>query len=151
MCPSAPQSVTPWWPAALVLLHRRPGPAQGHFWCSGFAGEANFLVHLVILLVVRMFYPSPSPAMRWTSLYSNFVFPPSPPSSKQQDWDSHYGEFFFGWLAVIIIEPGVHNPCISGGQALWNKVSVEILQSIPSQIAAAAIARINLKNLWYEI
>ena len=50
------------------------------------------LVKLLVVLLVGMFYPNPSPAMRWTSIYSNFVFPPSPPS-KQQDWDSHYGEF----------------------------------------------------------
>ena len=37
-----------------MVLHSRPGLAQGHFWCSGFAGEANFLVHLVILLVVLL-------------------------------------------------------------------------------------------------
>ena len=36
---------------------------------------------------------------------------------------------------------GVHNLCISGEQALWNKVSAEILQSIPSRTSVSAAQR----------
>ena len=42
---------------------------------------------------------------------------------------------------------GVHNPCISGEQALWNKVSAEILQSIPSRTSASAAQR-KYKMIW---
>ena len=47
-----PQSVTPWCPAALVLVLHSPGLAQGHFWCT----KGHFLVHLVILLVVLLVF-----------------------------------------------------------------------------------------------
>ena len=47
-----PQSVTPWCPAALVLVLHSPGLAQGHFWCT----QGHFLVHLVIFSVALLVF-----------------------------------------------------------------------------------------------
>ena len=87
----------------------------------------------------EMFYPNPSQAMRWTSLYSNFVFPPSPPS-KQQDWDNHYGEFLNLSMVSIIFVLAVSRRCEIKCQPKYYKVS------LPAPLRA--LLRENTK--WFE-
>ena len=110
------------------------------FWPSGDTFFVAVLVpHNWLEWPVKMFYPNPSQAMRWTSLYSNFVFPPSPPS-KQQDWDNHYGEFLNLSMVPIILVLAVSRRCEIKCQPKYYKVS------LPAPLRA--LLRENTK--WFE-
>ena len=126
MCPSAPSQSHPgapllWWGRSTKVL-------LGSFFCTFLTKWWHLLCCYfgstqLIGVTSEMFYPNPSQAMRWTSLYSNFVFPPSPPS-KQQDWDNHYGEFLNLSMVSIILVLAVSRRCEIKCQPKYYKVSL---------------------------
>ena len=136
MCPSAPSQSHPgapllWWGRSTKVLHgsfflylsdQVVTPSLLLFWfhTTDWSDRWNVLPE-----------PKPSDALDLALLQ---LCLPTKPSLKAAGLGQPLRWVFKSFHRV-------HNPCISGEQALWNKVSAEILQSIPSSTSANAAQR----------